>query len=463
MSVLLSEARRTLALAGPIIIGQVSQILLGVTDNLMIGQVGKIPLAAAAFANSVFGFIYIIGIGLLIPVAVFVSRAHGARQDSECAEWLRHGMALAVAYGGVATVLMLGVATQLHHFQQPPEVLAEVRPYFEIIGWSLIPVLAFQALRQFAESLGRPLVPMTMMLGAVALNVLLNWILIYGRLGAPALGLAGAGWATLISRVAVVVALASWLARDVELRPAWPRGRWFARSTRARYHEMLHLGVPSAVSLMFESGAFAAAAIMMGWIGATALAAHQIALSCASFTFMFPLGLSMAVSMRLARAVGEGRVDGLRPIGFGAQAMSALIMGLFALTFMLFGRVLADGFVDEPEVIALATRLLVVAGIFQLFDGAQVVGAGTLRGLTDVKIPTVITAVAYWGISLPVGYGLGVHGSFGATGVWGSLAAGLAFAAVCLLARFARLTSPERVATFARLPPRAIGEPPVVH
>lgn len=442
MSVLLTEARRTLALAGPIIIGQVSQILLGVTDNLMIGQVGKVPLAAAAFANSIFGFIYIIGIGLLVPVAVLVSRAHGARKEGECGEWMRHGMSLSVAYAACATTVMFVLGTQLHRFNQPPEVVAEVRPYFEIIGASLLPVLCFQVLRQFAESLGRPWIPMLIMLCTLLLNVVLNWILIYGHLGLPALGLEGAGWATLVARIAGLVALWSWLAREPSLRPAWPRGRWLGGFSGARYREMLHIGVPSGISLMFESGAFAAAAIMMGWISATALAAHQIALSCASFAFMFPLGLSMAVSMRLARAVGEGRTEALRPIGFGAQCISVLIMGTFALTFTLLGPAIADGFVDEPDVIALSARLLIVAAIFQLFDGGQVVGAGALRGLADVKIPTLITAVAYWGISLPCGYWLGVHGPFGAIGVWGSLAAGLAFAAICLLARFTRLTRP---------------------
>lgn len=440
MPALVQEARRTLALAGPIIIGQVSQMLMGVTDSLMIGQVGKVPLAAAAFANSVFGFVYIVGIGLLIPVAVLVSRAHGGRRDDECAEWLRHGLALAIGYGAFATGVMLLLGTRLQHFGQPPEVVAEVHPYFEIIGWSLLPVLAFQALRQYAESLGRPLVPMVLMLAGVALNVVLNWILIYGRFGAPALGLAGAGWATLISRAAGVVAILWWLGRDPAVRPAWPRGTWLHRFAVHRWREMLQLGIPTAGSLMFESGAFAAAAIMMGWISATALAAHQIALSCASFTFMFPLGLSMAVSMRLARAVGEGRTDALRPIGFGAQLMSALIMSTFAVVFVVLGRALANGFVDEPEVIALAARLLVVAGLFQLFDGGQVVGAGLLRGLADVKVPTLITAVAYWGISLPMGYGLGVRGPLGAPGIWMALAAGLGFAAVCLLWRFTRLT-----------------------
>jgi multidrug resistance protein, MATE family len=179
---------------------------------------------------------------------------------------------------------------------------------------------------------------------------------------------------------------------------------------------------------------------MMGWIGATALAAHQIALSCAAFTFMLPLGLSIAVSMRLARAVGEGRHDLLRPIAYGAHLMSAIVMGGTATLFIVGGTRLAEGFVQDPAVIELAARLLVVAAVFQLFDGAQVVGVSALRGLADVKVPTVITAIAYWGIALPAAYWFGVRG-VGAIGIWSALATGLAAAAVLLAWRFHRLTA----------------------
>ncbi|HEX2101609.1 MAG TPA: MATE family efflux transporter [Candidatus Synoicihabitans sp.] len=444
MNAVVTEARRTLTLAGPIIVGQVSQMLMGVTDSIMIGHVGKVPLAAAAFANSVFGFVFVCGVGLLVPVSVLGSRAHGAGRDGEGAEWLRHGVALAAGFSLVAMAGMLLLGDQLARFGQPPEVLAAVHPYYEIITFSLLPTLAFGVFRQFAEALNRPLGPMLILLLSVALNVLLNWILIYGHLGAPALGLTGAGWATLISRVASLLVIVVWLRRVPELRRAWPPAGWIRSLQRARFREMLHIGVPAAISLMFEAGAFTAAAIMMGWLGATELAAHQIAISCAAFTFMFPLGLSMAVSMRIARAVGEGRRDRLRAIGYSAQLMSAAAMTTFALTFALAGGLLARGFVDEPEVIALAARLLVVAAIFQLFDGAQVVGVGALRGLADVKTPTLITAVAYWGVSLPVGYWVGVRAGWGALAIWGALAAGLAVAAILLVLRFGRLTREDR-------------------
>jgi MATE family multidrug resistance protein len=374
-----------------------------------------------------------------------VSRAHGAGREAECGEWLQHGVLLATIVSAGATAVLLAAGTFLHWFGQPPEVIAEVHPYYELIAVSLLPTLVFQTFRQYAESLGRAVGPMVIMLAGVALNVGLNWVLIYGNLGAPALGLAGAGWATLVSRVATVVVIVAWLRATPFFRPAWP-AHWWQGATRARFRAMLDIGVPAAASLMFEAGAFTAAAWMMGWLGATALAAHQIALSCAAFTFMFPLGLSMAVSMRIGRAIGEGRVSALRPIGLGAQAMSVLVMGSFAVVFAIAGETLAGWFVSDSEVVALATKLLVVAAVFQLFDGSQVVGVGALRGLADVKVPTLITLVAYWGVALPGGYWFGVQESHGAMGIWVALAAGLAIAAVCLLLRFLRQTQRVRTA-----------------
>jgi MATE family multidrug resistance protein len=205
---------------------------------------------------------------------------------------------------------------------------------------------------------------------------------------------------------------------------------------------MLQMGVPAAGCLLFESGAFAAAALMMGWLGATALAAHQIALSCAAFTFMFPLGLSMAASIRISKTLGEGRREALRAIGFGALGFSSLLMLTFALVFAGAGGWLARGFTTDPAVIALAAQLLVVAAVFQLFDGGQVVSSGILRGLTDVKVPTVITFIAYWMVSLPLAGLLAFRTPLGPVGIWTGLAAGLASAAVLLAWRFVRKTAP---------------------
>ncbi len=438
----LREVRPTLALAVPIIVGQVSQMLMGITDSVMIGHTGTVPLAASSFGGNVFGVFYLLGIGLMLPVAVFVARARGAAKSAECGEYLRHGVALALSFGALETLLLAALGTQLHRFGQPPEVEAIVLPFYLLIGASLTPVLVYLVLRQFAEAMGRPWVPMLIMLGGVGLNIVLNWIFIYGHLGAPALGLTGAGISTLVSRTLGTAVIFLWLRRDPAFRAAWPQ-RWFGGWSVARFWEMLHLGLPAAGMLLFESGAFAAAAIMMGWLGAVPLAAHQIAISCAATTFMVSLGLSMATGMRLSAVVGAGEHARLRPIGYGALGLGGGIAAAFTVIYLVAGPAVAGWFVNDVAVVKLAAQLLVVAALFQFFDGGQVIMAAALRGLTDAKVPALITFVAYWVLALPAGYWLGVRGSFGGVGVWTGLAAGLAFAAVFLTWRFTRLTRPQ--------------------
>ncbi len=437
----LREVRPTLTLALPIIIGQVSQMLMGITDSIMIGRTGTVPLAAASFGGNIFGVFYVLGIGLMLPVAIFVSRARGANRPEECGEYLRHGLALALGFGLVETAAIAALGTQLHWFGQPPEVLAQVNPFFQLIGFSITPVLVYLALRQFAEAMGRPWMPMAVMLGGVGLNALLNWILIYGHLGAPAFGLAGAGIATLVSRVLAVAVIFGCIRRDPRLRSVLP-ARWGAPLSASRLREMLRIGLPSSIMLLFESGAFGASAVMMGWLGAVPLAAHQIAISCAATTFMFVLGISIATGMRLGVAAGAGESARLRPIAGIAQALGGVCALLFMALYLLAGRGIAAWFVADPAVVGLAAQLLVVAAFFQFFDGGQVIGAAALRGLTDVKLPAIITFVAYWVVAIPGGYLLGVRGSFGAVGIWAALAAGLAFAAVALVLRFIHLTRP---------------------
>ena len=438
LSDLRRELRPTLALAFPIIVGQVSQMLIGLTDNAYIGRVGKVELAAAAFTHGVFNLFYVVGIGLILGTGVLAARDHGAGDENGCAAWLRHGRALALTVGLGAFGGMLALSTQLHHFGQPAEVVAVMQPFYLLIAGSIVFALFFQVQRQFAESLGRPWVPMGIMLADIALNAFLNWVLVFGHLGFPALGLVGSGWATLIARFAAVAALALWLNTSPTFAPV--RAAPWAGWERGRFAALLRLGVPAAGMLLFEGGAFVATALMMGWLGTLPLAAHQIASGCASLAFMFPLGLSLAVSLRISRAQGEGRGDALRPIGFGALLTGLVIMVGFALAFALAGRGITAAFTPAADVASLAAQLLVVAAFFQLFDGGQVISAGALRGLHDVRVPTVITFIAYWVISLPLGYGLAFHTPLGAVGLWTGLAAGLGCAALLLGWRFHRLT-----------------------
>jgi multidrug resistance protein, MATE family len=441
----LRESRATLLLALPIILGQVSQMLMGVTDSVMIGRTGTVPLAASSFGVSVFNILFIVGVGILTPVGVFASRSRGAGRHDEAGEYLRHGLVVAFAAGAVGVGIILYLGGHLVWFHQSPEVVGAVNPFLMLIGLSLMPVFAYLALRQFAESMGRPWVPMLIVLGGVMLNAFLNWVLIYGHLGVPALGLTGSGIATLVSRTLASAVIFTWLRLDPKMREAWPK-RWLAPISRDRMRRMLAVGMPVSGSLLFEGGAFAAATVMVGWLGAPALAAHQVAISCAALTFMAPLGLSMAVGIRIGAAAGAGHHAKLRSIWLGAIGLSAVQSFLFTAVFLVWGRLIASFFIGDSLVISTASKLLVVAAVFQVFDGAQVINSAALRGLTDVKVPAAITFISYWVVAIPLGYMLGIRGAWGPQGIWIGLAAGLAGAAIFLGARFVRLSRPEPAA-----------------
>ncbi len=433
------ELRPTLALALPIMLGQVSQMLMGIADSMMIGRVGTVELAAASFTGAVFNLILVGCIGLLQPGSVLVARANGAGRPEEAGLWLRHARWVAWTAGLGLAGLMAASLLVADKFGQPAEVVESMGVYYALIAASLVPAMLFQVDRQFSEALGRPWEPLAILLGGAALNVLLNWMFIYGRLGAPAWGLEGAGFATLVARVAVVLGLRGWL--------AWVRGFAVAvraaresRITAPRVREMLALGIPMGAALFFEGAAFSGAAILSGWLGTVPLAAHQIAISCAALTFMVPLGLSIALTMRTGEAVGAGRMDRVRPMAVGATVLTCATAALSTLGFVLFGEAVAGAFSRDPEVVGLAARVLVIVAVFQLFDGLQVVFAGSLRGLADVKAPLAAAFLAFWVLALPGGWWFGVRGGGGLEAIWVALAAGLAVAAVLLGWRLRAMT-----------------------
>ena len=435
----LRELRPTLLLALPITAGHVGQILLGLTDSIMVGQVGAIPLAASTFANSVFSMVFIVAIGLLTSIAVRTAFEFGAGHSRAAGEVLRHGWVIAGAAGLVGAALVHAVSYRLAWFGQPAAVTAAARDYLVIIGWSLLPSLLFLALKNHLEALHRPWLPLRWVLIGVGVNVVLNWILIYGNLGAPALGLVGAGWASLAARTFTLAGLVTEYWMRSSLQPFRPV-RWRARLLRSETGTLLTLGWPPAVQLFFEAGLFNVAALMMGWLGVVPLAAHQVALSCAATSFMFPLGISQALSVRIGSVRGAGELARIRPIGFGGISAGAVIMLAFAGVMFAARGPIAAVFIDDPAVVALAARLLVLAGVFQLFDGIQVTSIGALRGLADVRWPTLITCIAYWVLAIPAAWILGFRTELGPDGIWTGLVVGLVACAIMLLARFARLS-----------------------
>lgn len=429
------EVRPTWALALPIMAGMLAHMLMGLADTIMVGRLGVLPLAASAFVNAIAHLPLVFSIGLLSSVAVLTSQAFGARQATEAGEVLRHGLLVAIGAGALTAVGLASLRPFLDFFGQPPEVIAASGTYLVLFGASLLPALVAQACKQFSESLNRPWMPTFIMLGGVLLNVLLNWILIYGNWGAPALGLEGAGWATLMARLVMAVCLVGYVVHALALRAFQPV-RWSAALNRERFQRLLSLGWPVAAQHLLEVGAFVFAALMMGWISTHAIAAHQIAITCAATTFMFPLGIGMAVCIRVGHAWGAGQYARMRRIGFVGLGLAGGIMGLFGVMFVLAGGLLARLFVASPVVVQLTVKLLLVAALFQVADGLQIAAISALRGLADVRVPALIAALAYWIIAVPLGYALAFPAQQGAVGIWIGLAAGLGAAAFGLTWRF---------------------------
>lgn len=429
------ESRLTLALAIPIMAGQVSQMLMAVLDSAMVGRVGVTSLAASAFAGNILSIPVVFGMGLLTCISVRAAQAHGAGRSRESGEVLRHGLALAGLVGALLTFLIYVLSFSLNRFGQNAEVVEVARPFALLIGWSLVPALLALGLKQWCEALGNPWPPTVLLLAVVPLNALVNWVLIYGNLGFAPQGLNGAGWGTLISRVVSLVAIAIYVLKSAKMRADLPPD-WFKRLEIPQLASLLRIGFPASLQIIVEVGAFATGAILVGWIGKNALAAHQIALSCASTTFMLPLGLSIATSIRVGQAVGKNEFGRVKAIGNASLLLSLGLMTLTASLFLLGRHPIAGAFVKEPEVAVLAAQLLTVTALFQLFDGLQVVAAGALRGLSDATVPMAIGIVAYWMIGLPLGYFAAFKLGWGALGIWSGFALALALAATSLVWRF---------------------------
>jgi MATE family multidrug resistance protein len=428
---LLHESRLTLKLAVPLMIGQLSQMLLGVADTLMVGHLGVRELAALTFSNALFHVPFVFGMGLLTGISVVTSNARGANDAAAARGSCRHGLYLATAMGLLLFGISWFISLHLDWFGQPPDVTERSTVFFRVLMASIVPGLASIALKNHADALNRPWPSFWIFLGGVVLNIVLNWVMIHGRWGFPALGLEGAAWATFISRVAILVAMLGWLLRAPELRE-WVPYRWLRPPVFSHLRSLLAVGLPASLQMISEVTAFSLAGLIMGRFGPDAMAAHQIAITLAGTAFMIPLGLSMALTVRIGRALGGEEYNRLRPIAISGWILAAVYSIAAAALFFVFGKFFASAFVESPTVISLAASLVVIVGVFQLFDSLQVCSSAMLRGLKDSRIPAVMGFSAYWLVGLPVGAGLAFKWGWGAQGVWCGLAAGLLVAAVTL-------------------------------
>lgn len=430
----LSENRRTLALASPIVAGFVGQMLMGWSDTIMVGHLGVIPLAACAFAGTVLAVPMVFGFAVISSVSVRASLAFGAGRYRMSGEALRGGLLVGICLGVFVAGAIQAAVPLLHLLGQGHEITTAARNYLIICAWSAVPVFVTTAAKNFCEALSRPWVPFWIMMGGVLLNIGLNWVFIYGNLGFPAMGLDGAGVATALARIGVAGTVIAYVLVAPALTRSLP-GAWFGRGLGMEIRRLLVIGLPTGGMHLAEVSGFASGSLMMGWLGPGALAAHQIAITCAATTFMIPLGLSQAVSVRIGQARGASEEDRYLPIIFGTWGMTVLIMAIFAVLFMGAGATIAAWFVSNAAVTSLAAQLLLVAGFFQIFDGIQVTSSGALRGFEDTRTPMLIGILAYWVVALPISYLCAFKLGFGPTGIWFGFVAGLALASAALVAR----------------------------
>jgi len=425
----------TINLAYPVIIGQLGFIMMGVVDSLMVGSIGPAPLAAASLGNSLTIIVFIIGLGISFAVTPLVAISVGAKKYPECGIYFRQSLLINLTVGLILmTVTILG-SELIIYFDQPIEVTMLAKSYTKILGLGALPLMLFQTYKQFIEGLSIMKPAMILAILANVVNAFINWLLIFGKFGFPALGLDGAGWATFSSRVFLAAGLMIYVMNKSSFKQ-YDVSFHFKNINFPVIKKILSLGLPSGFQYFFEVGAFSFAVIMIGWLGTDQLAAHQIAINLASISFMVVLGISMAGGIRVGNAVGEQNIKQVRMAGFTSIFLALCFMTFSGLVFITFKELLPTFYIKDQTVISLASSLLIIAALFQLSDGVQAVGIGILRGLTDVKIPTVITFIAYWIVGLPTAYLLGFILKLDVQGVWIGLLAGLTTSAVLLTLRF---------------------------
>lgn len=429
--------RENLTLAVPVMFANLGHVMMGVADSVMVGHINAKSLAAAGLANVIFNVLFLFGIGVSYGITPFIAKASGEGDSSSAAETLRHGLIINVINGCLLAGTVVLASGLLYSIGQPEEVVVLALPYLKIIAWSLLPVLIFQTYRQFAEGLGKTFVAMVIVLITNIVNIVLNYILINGKVGFPELGLEGAGWATLISRIIMAVSIMVYVFH-ARIFLMYRSAFRIAGYSFAKLRSILKIGLPTGVQYIFEVAAFDFSLVMMGWISIQAQAAHQIAINLATVSYMVTAGLASAATVRTGYFLGSQDYINLRKANYSILTLALGLMFCFAVFFMAMRNILPQFYVEDTGVYPLAASLLVIAGLFQLSDGTQVVCAAALRGFQDVVVPTVFILFAYWVIGLPIGYWLAFKTTLGPMGIWIGLLTGLTLTATAMLIRLIR-------------------------
>ena len=427
----LAEAREILRLGTPAIFAQLAYFSMRVVDTVMAGQLGPEPLAAISLGGSLWMPLAVMGMGVLLPVSPSVAQAVGAERIDECGHYLRQGLWLSQV---VALLLALAFAASpqiLALFGVERSLIPLSSEFLMSLSWGLPARMAFVVLRGFTEGTGhtRPILWISIV-GTLA-NIGLNELLMYGHWGFPALGAIGCGYATAIVDVLMAVLLGLWITFHPDLARFTPWSRWEWPEWKPIVH-FLAVGLPISVSLLMEVSCFGVAGLWLGQFGPTVVSGHQIALNLASLTFMVPLGLSIAVSVRVAQFVGGRELDRARRTGQTGAMLCGGIMLIATLAFWFAPQVFVGWYTSDAEVLKLGCQLLVLAALFQFFDGLQVAATGALRGLKQTRSTMIINTIAYWGLGLPLGAWLGLYLKWGAPGFWLAFSVAIGFAAALL-------------------------------
>ena len=442
------EFAYNLKLAYPVILGMVGHTLIGIVDNIMVGKLGSTELAAVSLGNSMIFIAMSIGIGFSTALTPIVAEADSEKNSSKIRSAFHHGLFLCTILGILLFLLVVLAKPIMGLLHQPEEVIVLAKPYLDWVAFSLVPLIMYQGYKQFADGLSMTKYSMYAIVMANIVHVIINYCLIYGVWFFPRMGIIGAALGTVISRIMMVTFMHIILARQQQLKTYF-EGFSFTEIKKSVLRKIIAIGLPSAMQMLFEVVLFTAAIWLCGNIGKTSQAANQIALSLASLTFMFAMGLSVVAMIRVSNQRGLMDYKNLIVVARSIFLLSIMIEIVFAILFVLLHKTLPYVFLnmenesqllDNSEVIVIASRLLLVAAVFQISDGIQVVVLGALRGLQDVKIPMYITFVAYWIIGFPISYYLGEYTELKATGVWIGLLAGLTAAALFLYIRFHYLT-----------------------
>ena len=439
-----------LTLALPVMITQVGQVSVNLFDNIIVGKLlGAQALASVSLGNAVFFTIFVFALGFSFAIPPLVSEAHSQEKHSVINSVFRHGFVINIGIGLLLMILLYAAMPLLYHMDQPEEIIPDTIGFLSIMTISILPFMVFQTLREVSEGLSYTIGVTKATIIANVINVGLNYVFIKGMFGFPPMGVKGSALASLIARIFMMVFLYYVLLKEEKTRRYIKDfSLKIAEFSKEMFRKMLKIGFPTALQMFFEVTAFAGAAFICGLVSAKDIASHQIALSMASFTFNLCIGFSVASTVLIGRKLGERDFVGLKNVGVNNLKIVFIFMFVCGL-FFIIGRHILPTFFTKPEdvdVVQLAAKLMIIAALFQLSDGIQVVALGSLRGIQDVKIPSIITFIAYWLIAIPLGYVLCVPLKMGAFGMWIALGLGLTVSAILLVYRFLSLSQKKIVA-----------------